>query len=303
MENEPQINNEKSDIKTIHTYLSDMAETVRDNEVSVIKIAVAEQNKHEREDLYRKAEGTGLTKTLFILGGIILILSSYFVASYVIQKNKETNSPLTTTSDTNIKQAISYDSQSFVDTTQIENSDDFVTLLKPEINKIGKPDSISSIFLTNVIAGKNKILPLENFSSLLNLTAPSSLLRSLSDSYMVGVYTKQILASGEKPSLFLMFDVKDYNMVYAGMLEWEKSIVDDLSNIFEINKSNIEDGFKTQFKDIIINNKDARVLYDKDGNEILYYIFIDKNNLVITNKQETINKITTRLLLEKTKPL
>lgn len=303
MENEPQINNEKNGIKTIHTYLSDMAETVRDNEVSVIKIAMAEQNKHEREDLYRKAEGTGLTKTLFILGGIILILCSYFVTSYVIQKNKETTSPLTKTSDTNIKQAISYDSQSFVDTTQIENSDDFINLIKPEINKIGKPDSISSIFLTNVIAGKNKILPLENFSSLMNLTIPSSLLRSLSDSYMVGVYTKQVLASGEKPSLFLMFDVKDYNIVYAGMLEWEKSIVDDLSNLFEINKSNIEDGFKTQFKDIVINNKDARVLYDKNGNDILYYIFIDKNNLVITNKQETINKIITRLLLEKTKPL
>lgn len=304
MENEPQINNEKSDVKTIHTYLSDMADTVRANEVSVIKIAMAEQKKHEREDVYKKAEGTGLTKTLFVLGGIILVLGSYFVVSYVMQKNKETNAPLTKITTTNIPQIISSDNQSIVDATQVTNSDDLINLIKPEIKKINKLDSISSIILKRVDENnQDQILTSADFTSLLNIGAPSSLLRSLSDSYIIGTYTKPILNPGDKPSLFLMFNVTDYNIVYAGMLQWEKGMFNDLSNIFDINKTNIDEASTTQFKDIIINNKDARVLYDKNGTPVLYYIFVDKNNLVITDSDETINKITSRLLLEKTKPL
>ena len=42
-EKETQPNNQGVNLKTLRTYTSDMADAVRENEISVIKIAVAEQ--------------------------------------------------------------------------------------------------------------------------------------------------------------------------------------------------------------------------------------------------------------------
>jgi len=303
-ENKPQINKASGDIKTIHTYLTDMAETVRDNEVSVIKIAMAEQKKHEREDVYKKAEGTSFSKTILIIGAIILIAGALFGVYYVIQQNKEKSAPITVLNTTNIEALISYDNQSFVDTTNVISLNDFTSLLKPETDKVNKPDAIASIFLTTSISGKPELLKLDNLISMAGLSAPSSLTRSLSGNYMVGTYTPSVVNEKTKPHLFLLFQVKDYNLVYAGMLEWEKTILDNMYSIFNIDVTGDRSQlFETPFKDIIVDNKDARILSDKDGNPVLYYIFIDKTNLVITDSQDTIKKIGTMLLLKKTKPL
>ena len=58
MENENKNVNLKSDdlknLNVLRTYTSDMADMVRTNEASVIKIALAEKNKREQEELIKK---------------------------------------------------------------------------------------------------------------------------------------------------------------------------------------------------------------------------------------------------------
>ena len=299
-EKNPQINTDGSEAKTIHTYLTDMAETVRNNEISVINIAVAEQKKHEREDIYRKADGTNSKKLFLLIGGVILLLGTFVTIYFIIQKNKVSNIPITNVTNSKIETIISYDSQSFIDVSQTTSSNDFVKLLKPEILKVGNPDSIKSIFLTNSMSGSPEILKLEDFTSLLGITAPSSLIRSLSDQYMIGTYTSSIKNS--KPHLFLLFKVKDYDIVYAGMLQWEKTMLNDMFNLFNINTAgNSISLFEMPFKDALINNKDMRVLYNDSGDNVLSYVFIDKNNLIITDDQDTIEKVASLLLFKNIK--
>lgn len=302
-EKNQQINIDGNEAKTIHTYLTDMAETVRNNEISVINIAVAEQKKHEREDIYRKVEGKNSTKLFLLVGGAILLLGTFVTIYFVIQKNKETNAPITNVTSSKIETIISYDDQSFVDVTQTTNSNDFVKLLKPELLKVGNPDSIKSIFLTNSTSGTPEILKLEDFTSLLGITAPSSLIRSLTGQYMIGTYTPAIKNANNKPNLFMLFQVKDYDIVYAGMLQWEKTMLNDLYGIFNINTVGNISLSEMPFKDGLINNKDIRILYDNNGNNILSYIFIDKNTLLITDSQDVIEKITNQLTIKKAKPL
>jgi len=299
-EKKPQINTDENEAKTIHTYLTDMAETVRNNEISVINIAVAEQKKHEREDIYRKADGTNSKKLFLLIGGVILLLGTFVTIYFIIQKNKVSNIPITNVTNSKIETIISYDSQSFIDVSQTTSSNDFVKLLKPEILKVGNPDSIKSIFLTNSMSGSPEILKLEDFTSLLGITAPSSLIRSLSDQYMIGTYTSSIKNS--KPHLFLLFKVKDYDIVYAGMLQWEKTMLNDMFNLFNINTAgNSISLFEMPFKDALINNKDMRVLYNDSGDNVLSYVFIDKNNLIITDDQDTIEKVASLLLFKNIK--
>ena len=66
----PKTNNSN---KVLRTFSSDMAEAVRENEMSVIKIALAEKERREQEDLYKKAKGTKLSRFLFVFLGLIII--------------------------------------------------------------------------------------------------------------------------------------------------------------------------------------------------------------------------------------
>jgi hypothetical protein len=101
-----------------------------------------------------------------------------------------------------------------------------------------------------------------------------------------------------------MFTIKDYNQAYASMLDWEKVLLSDMFLPFSINVSGDRNMlFEKPWKDIIVGNKDARILYDKEGNDILYYIFIDKSKLVITDNRDAIKEIDLRLLAKTTKPL
>jgi hypothetical protein len=288
------------DARVIHTYMSDMAESVRNNEMSVIKIAAIEQKKHEKEDIYKEPEGTNKTKLFFIVGGIIILIGASVAIYFVMNKNKETAAPVSNITNTNVQTLVSYDDKSFIDVTSATNSDDLIKLLKPETTKINKPDSVKSIFLTTSTSGTPELLKLEDFVSLINLSAPEPLVRSLSQ-YMVGTYTPTTETNlNAKPHFFLLFQVKDYNLVYAGMLQWEKTMLSDMHSIFSIDVNSISDN---SFKDAVIDNKDGRILVSKTGNVVLYYLFIDNNDLIITDNQDAIKKISTLLIIQNTKPL
>ena len=88
-------------------------------------------------------------------------------------------------------------------------------------------------------------------------------------------------SDGKNSHLFLIFQITDYNLAYASMLGWEKTMIGDLFTLFNIevtgdNKELLE----KPWRDTIINNRDVRVLYNREEKGILYYLFVDKNNFV-----------------------
>ena len=86
------------------------------------------------------------------------------------------------------------------------------------------------------------------------------------------------------------------------MLQWEKTMLNDMFNLFNINTAgNSISLFEMPFKDALINNKDMRVLYNDSGDNVLSYVFIDKNNLIITDDQDTIEKVASLLLFKNIK--
>jgi len=58
-----------------------------------------------------------------------------------------------------------------------------------------------------------------------------------------------------------------------------------------------------KWKDIIINNKDARVLVDVKGRPILYYLFVDKSSILIADSDIVIKELIGRLLTKNNSPL
>lgn len=293
-ENKIQTNNK--DLKVLRTYTSDMADAVRTNEVSVIKIALAEKERREQEDIYKKAEGTKFSKVFLVIGGIILIAFAIFISYYLIQKKKEKEIPQTNIS--NIETFISYDSKLYIDTTNIPSTTDILSIIKNENKE--NPKLIGAIFLTKNIDTAPTILTTNNFLSLFNIAPPGTLTRSLSSEYLLGKYSnKDAINEKSKSAMFLIFQTTDYSQAYASMLLWEKTMLKDLYMLFDIyipESNNIL--FEKTWKDTVINNKDVRVLYGDNGEGMLYYVFVNKNNFVITNSIEAMREVITRLLIK-----
>src|SRR3989344_235299 len=131
-------------LKVLRTYTSDMAEAVRTNEMSVIKIALAEKDKREQEELYKKAEGSKFSRVLFIIGGIILISFAIYGSYFLIEQKKTKEIPKSTI--TNVESFISYDSKSYIDTTHTGSTVDLMTLVKKE--EIPGAELIKVLFFT-----------------------------------------------------------------------------------------------------------------------------------------------------------
>ena len=104
----------------------------------------------------------------------------------------------------------------------------------------------------------------QNFISLIQATVPGALTRSLSDKYLLGKYVTKKMPN--ENNNFLIFQTSDYSLSYAAMLDWEKTMLKDLFILFNINITDLNNPiFGQLWKDLIINNKDVRVLYGENG--------------------------------------
>jgi len=291
-ENEKQINNDE--LKVLRTYTSDMAEAIKKNEISVIKIAVAEKEKKDRELEYTETPTPNSSKKIFIIAGIILIITAILGSYFLFKKKNVTEIP--TQKTINIETLISYDAKESFDVTSATNVYDLSEIIKKENQQ--NSGLVKALFLTKKINNLDEILTSKNFLSLIKATAPDTLIRSLTDKYLLGKY----LTSNNKPAMFLIFQTTDYPQAYSSMLEWEKTIAQDLFTLFNTNDQKNENLLsEKKWKDVVIKNKDARVLYDSSGEEILYYVFVNKNNFVITNNLDALKEVITRLLIKNQK--
>lgn len=291
-ENEKQLN--KDEIKVLRTYTSDMAEAIKKNEISVIKIAMAEKEKNDKELSYEEIPTSNSSKKLLISGGVILIIFAILGSYFLFKKKSGTEIPIQKIA--NIETFISYDSKESFDVTNANSVSDLSEIIKKENQQ--NSGLIKALFFTRKINTLDEMLTSKNFLSLIKSTAPDPLVRSLTDKYLLGKYTN----SKNNSAMFLILQTTDYPQAYASMLDWEKTISQDLFTLFNINfqtQNNIP--LEKQWKDIIINNKDARVLYSNNGEGILYYVFINKNNFVITNNLDALKEVIARLLIKNQK--
>jgi hypothetical protein len=289
-ENKMQLNNK--DVKVLRTYTSDMAEAIRDNEVSVIKIAMAEKEKRDKEEIYKKAKGTNLSKVLLLAGGIVLVVVAIFAARYIIQKKKVVPIPPASVVET----FIPYNSKLDIDVTNVANTNNLSNVIKNGLQP--NPGMVEALFLSRKVGETSEALTSKDFLSLIGTTMPSALVRSLSQNYLLGKYSSiNAVTANNKLSTFLVFETTDYNQAYASMLEWEGTMQEDLFVLFNFPKPN-DSPFKKPWDDIIVSNRDARVLYGENGEGLLYYAFVNKNNFVITNSIEALKEIIARLLVK-----
>jgi len=112
---------------------------------------------------------------------------------------------------------------------------------------------------------------------------------------MIGSYMSS------KNSPFIILKNSFFQNAFAGMLDWESYIRNDLISFIKITKpeENIVDANPNEFEDSVVSNVDTRILRNKSGEIILTYAFADQETIVITTTLDSLKFILEKLLAVK----
>lgn len=155
----------------------------------------------------------------------------------------------------------------------------------------GTGNGIVQVSLTKTDAtGKQIAIPetAEVFATL----APhmdSRFLRALDSRFMIGSVTTESKAS------FIMLRSNSFDTAFAGMLDWEPFIAEDLAPLFPGIEDTQKSTTRKSFTDALTNNKSIRILYDNEGRERMMYAFVNNNTIVITATTEALSAIIARM--------
>ncbi len=276
--------------KVLRTYTTDMAEAIREDEISVIKIALAEKARREKEEEEKKAKGTGLSRAVFFLGGIILLALAVAIVYFFFFK--ETEAPPVPV-ENKIETFLAFDDNLFLDISEVKDTIELKNSIGEEMENMS--GQIKVVFFTQTNEGLKEIVPIEKLFSLAKIEAPSSLSRFLSNNYLFGRYDLFSEYGEEAP--FFILETTDYNQAYVSMLRWEETMLEDFYLFFEIKLPKGKTPYSyRKWSDLIVRNKDVRVLKDEYGKNLLFYSFVNKNNFVLTTDLGALEEIIDRVL-------
>jgi hypothetical protein len=277
-------------VKPLRTYERDVAEKVREGGASTVSVHLEERKKKgvpEEARRKRSAPKVMGARTILIIVGILVVIVTGVFAVFNFVSN--TRSPDLASEEKGIS-IIKADS---IITLDVSDEDREGIAIVIEEN-LGVPPSglwITNFLLTEKnVFGLTKPLSSKSFFSKLSAQVPPRFLRALGEAFNIGFLTFSSTKEG-----FILSEIDSFENAFAGMLDWEKSLVIDLESL--ITSSN--DSPSGTFRDIVIKNEDSRILRDKAGKSIIIYSFIGDDLLLIARNEETFREILDRYVVTK----
>lgn len=273
--------NKKIQDKIIETYAEDMAEVLKNDKKGLLKKMIHGEEEHEKEKENLSPESK--KNKLFMFASFLFIFFALIILFFFLFK-KEDNTVLVEKQFTPI---IFTDQSSLLEVFGLKKEEIVQTVLN-EINTTKvKVGGIEGIYLTE----NKQIIGLRRFISLIESNfIPGDNTLLVNDDFLLGV------VNNESKYFFILLKVRSTADIFNALRPWERKMFSDLYGFFGLNISADTNYFLTkEFQDGIVDNKNARVLYDKDGNIVLTYIFADDNSIVITNSQNAAHEIMLRL--------
>ena len=290
-------------IRPLETYQGDVEKYIREQNVSGVNIAVAEEIRRRKTEQTMKAppmapvqKTSAALRVAAIVGGALLILvaiGGIVFATALTQPFKPQPAP--------VAPFIAVDATKDVQ-------------LKPEysrldiMNTLGKAKDDVDISIGLVaqlrlwlVATTTTQIQAQPFFSIVTPNMPPQLLHSIQPQFLLGVHS----FGTNQP--FLIFSVDNYQSGYAGMLDWESGMKQDLvplftyvpaphaNNTLPSDTHTIPQVVGSPFVDAIVENHDARVIKNQSGDIILLWTFIDNATVIVTTNPSTLHEVVTRI--------
>lgn len=291
--------NPTEEIQSLRTYKSDVAEFIKREGKTLADIAIAE-NSRQSNALKEEADRPKTAKkALYIIVAIVALIGISTLVFWLTLKLKPDTA---STVVTNTEEPSLFVSNIKEKTVSIQNQGENGTL-----STLGIALKESNPFLVLQIdfektPGEIKPISSRDFLEKIGVYPPSDLVRSLTERFAIGSIAGK--------SRFLILKNNYYSGAFAGMLGWEKDIINNLRDLLDLppaKSSNvitttigtttiISQITQSQFKDSIVANRDARVFKDGSGTTILLYLFPDNDTIVISSNENTAKIVTEKLL-------
>lgn len=286
-------------LKQIRTFQGDVAEALTRQQESLVSI---QQTAYEKRRLNPEAsiseEEIDRKRRHLIwlsLGSFFFIVLGLIGGSYSYNEYKRrTASPIlsvpanrfiSTTKETSIDlSAITFSREALLSAFEKETEDLAAGELKHVVLRKGQ-------------GNEAPLLKTSELFALLESRALGSLVRAFNNLFMLGAYNDGAL--GERPSRFIVIKLDSFENAFPGMLAWETYLAEDIGPLLATPLSLQAVGPTNVFKDVIVKNKDLRILEGGDSatstRPVLVYSFFDNNMLVITDKLNTLEMVLDRL--------
>jgi hypothetical protein len=233
----PEVKPQSEVAKPVRTYEGDVAEVMSHRRTSAASIAIAESKRQEGEEKLGNTEKShagrkiALTILSLVLVGVGLVGAYYLysisplapVAQIIPQKQVAQS---IVPSDTQV--AVMVDTK---------NQLSMQSAIQNEASKPQKVNSVKEIIPVNKnVAGELTRISAPGMIAALDIDAPDILQRSLGNSWMAGVYNDP----NNNKSFFVVVTSTFFQNTFAGMLQWEQTMADDLKQyLFSIEPAGI----------------------------------------------------------------
>lgn len=273
-------------VNTYHTLQTDVNDQVTAGGLTLTKIALEDEARRRLETLPREQSGTGRGKlilvgslTLIGLGVAALVISFTFTRPSVSQVQPVTINSI----------VFAEEHQELV--TDNQTPDQVQNIIKDSLKKSYTTSKVIDLYPTKTITtDKNitkKILSGPDLLTFFQTAIPIDFTHFLLDPFMMGVVSDPTATSSAP---FFIFKTRSFENTLDSMLREENIVTANIIGPLTNNKNTIQIG---NFKDKLINNIDARILTDADGNLIVVYGFVDRSTLIMTATENAFLKLLT----------
>ncbi|OGI95544.1 hypothetical protein A2917_03265 [Candidatus Nomurabacteria bacterium RIFCSPLOWO2_01_FULL_42_17] len=299
--------------KIVQTYAEDMAKVIEDDKSGLIKKIIHEEEEHEIEKKNLSPESK--KNKFFMAVGVSFILLGFLTLFYFIFGQGITTVPV----EKQFLPIIFTDKSAFVEMKGLKKEKIAQTILSQVKNTKVKSGGVEGIYLTEnkEILGLHRFLTVieSNFANLTNLTSSANPL-FFNDNFLMGVVNTETDETGAGKDFFILLKVRSMPDIFEPMRAWEDKMFFDLHGFFGANITPETKYLLTQdFEDGVVQNKNARVLYQKNQGEdeegvretkeireiMIMYIFADDNSVIITNTEHAAGEIMLRLTASRVK--
>ena len=280
--------NNETQNRIVKTYAEDMAEVIENDTQGLVKKIIHEEEEHQAEKKNLSPESK--KNKFFMLVSFLLIVLALFTLFFFFFK-KDTN---TVPIEKQFVPIIFNDQSTYFEVSAL-NKDEIAQTVFNEVNNTKvKVGGVEGIYLTE----NKQIIGLRRFIALIKGNfIPGDNPLFVNDNFLMGaVLTGLKSTSPTAGDFFLLLKVRSTTDVFDSLRASETKMFSDLHGFLGINISSDTNYLLTKnFEDSIVENKNARVLNDKDGNPVLIYIFADDNSVIITGSANAAHEIMLRL--------
>lgn len=278
---------------TVRTYASDIANMMKREKGSIIKIALAEQKR--RDNAAARRNPTSTKNVVVVMLGVALIVGGVMIfVSSVMSRGKPVTVVDTTT---NLPSLFFTENQIQIDMTEASRTRLIEAISLQTENRTLVPGTMNNLYISYQAPTGQVQAPAQMFLQKLGIETPDDLFQNLYPGFMLGVYAK-----ADVNDLFLILRVKDFTEGFASFRSWEPKMLAEFVRLFAIDTGPYgKDIFSQPFTSQTIANKEARFILDKTGSPVFGYVILDPKTILIGTSTAYVEEIAKRMNLQSIK--